>query len=67
MTLRDGAETVITQCLDVTEDEKVLVLNDGNDQELIDALLEVLDESGANHELLEYGEPENHGEEPPER
>lgn len=66
MTLRDGAETVITQCLDITEDEDVLVLNDGNDQELIDALLEVLDESGADYELLEYGEPENHGEEPPE-
>lgn len=66
MTLREGAETVVRQCLDVDEDEDVLVLNDGNDQELINVLLEVLRDSGAEYELLEYEEPENHGEEPPE-
>lgn len=66
MDLVKGAETVVNQCIGVKEDEEVLVLNDGNDQDLIDALLEVLDESKANYVLMEYEEPENHGEEPPE-
>lgn len=67
MSLRDGAETIVGQCLDISEDEKVVVVNDGNDQELIDALLEVLDERVENYQYIEYKEPENHGEEPPER
>ncbi|MBY6294015.1 aminopeptidase [Nanohaloarchaea archaeon H01] len=67
MSLREGAETVVEQCLDVCEDEEVLVLNDGNDRDLIDALLEVLEETGADFELMEYEEPDNHGEEPPEK
>lgn len=65
MELKEGAETVVEQCLEVSADEKVLVLNDGNDRDLIDALIEVLEESGAEYELKEYPEPENHGEEPP--
>lgn len=66
MSIREGAETVVKQCMDIQENEKVVVLNDGNDQNLIDALLEVLDETGADCRLIEYREPENHGEEPPE-
>lgn len=66
MSLREGAETVVNQCLDIKEKEEVLVLNDGNDQDLTYALLEVLDETGADYRLAEYPEPENHGEEPPE-
>jgi leucyl aminopeptidase (aminopeptidase T) len=66
MSLHTGAETIIEQCLKIQEDEKVLVLNDGNDQELIDSLLEVLEEKGTDHRLLVYEEPDNHGEEPPE-
>jgi leucyl aminopeptidase (aminopeptidase T) len=66
MPLREGAETVVNQCMDIEENEKVVVLNDGNDQDLIDALLEVLDQTGADYRLIEYEEPENHGEEPPE-
>lgn len=66
MSLRNGAETVVEQCLDIDKKEEVLVLNDGNDRELIDALLEVLEDIGAEHKLVEYPEPENHGEEPPQ-
>ncbi|MFB6204258.1 MAG: aminopeptidase [Candidatus Nanohaloarchaea archaeon] len=66
MSLRAGAETIVEQCLDVKPGEKVVVVNDGNDPELIDAVLEVLDETGCKHELMEYPEPENHGTEPPE-
>ena len=65
MSLRDGAETIVKQCLNIQSDEKVLVLNDGNDQDLIDSLLEVLEDEGLDYELMEYPEPDNHGEEPP--
>ena len=65
MSLTQGAETIINQCLDVQDDEKVLVLNDSNEQELMDALLDVLTDRDINHELIEFEEPENHGEEPP--
>lgn len=66
MSLRAGAETIIKQCLDVGRDEHVLVLNDSNDQELIDALLEVLEEEAGLALLKEYEEPDSHGVEPPE-
>ena len=42
MKLEDGAETIIDQCLKISDDEEVLVLNDSNDQELIDSLVEAL-------------------------
>ncbi len=64
--LTDGAETIVEQCLNIGKEEEVLVLNDGNDQDLIDALTGFLEEEGYNFELLEYEEPDNHGEEPPE-
>ncbi|MFB6115530.1 MAG: aminopeptidase [Candidatus Nanohalobium sp.] len=66
MSLRAGAETIVKQCLNVQKDEHVLVLNDSNDQDLIDALLEVLEEEAGLALLKEYEEPENHGDEPPE-
>ncbi len=65
MSLDEGSKTIIDQCLNVQEDEKVLVLNDSNDEELIESLIHVLDEKGLNHDLIEYEEPESHGEEPP--
>ncbi|PSG98619.1 MAG: leucyl aminopeptidase [Nanohaloarchaea archaeon SW_7_43_1] len=66
MSLKEGAETVVNQCMDIESGEEVLVLNDGNDQDLINSLLEVLDNVGADYRLMEYEEPENHGEEPPQ-
>ena len=65
MELKKGAETILNQCLKVTEDEKVLVLNDSNDEELIESLLDVLVDQGVEHELIEYEEPESSGSEPP--
>lgn len=65
MTLREGAETVIDDCLDVDEDEKVCLVNDGNDPDLIDALREVISETG-ELDYQEYPEPETKGTEPPE-
>lgn len=67
MSLRDGAETIINQCLNVKKDERVLVLNDGNDEDLINSLLEVLNDRGLENKLIEYEEPEKSGEEPPEK
>lgn len=65
MKLEKGAETIVDQCLNISEDEKVFVVNDGNDMDLIEALLDVLDRHVKNHEYREYPEPQNHGEEPP--
>ncbi len=64
--LLEGAETVVKQCLDISRDENVLILNDGNDQDLLDALMEKTQEVAALVAYKEYEEPENHGEEPPE-
>lgn len=65
MSLSDGAETISNQCLNIKEEEKVLVLNDGNDQDLIDSIIEILEEEGCSFELLEYPESERSGVEPP--
>lgn len=66
MSLREGAETIVNQCLKISEDERVVIVNDGNDQDLIDSLVEVVSEVTDDFELVEYEKPENHGEEPPE-
>lgn len=66
MSLREGAETIVKQCLDVGREEHVLVLNDSNDMDLIEALLDVLEEEAGLALFKEYDEPENHGDEPPE-
>ncbi|MEF8880560.1 MAG: aminopeptidase [Candidatus Nanohaloarchaea archaeon] len=66
MSLEDGASTVINQCMDVKPDETVLILNDGNDQDIIEALLDAARDKAAIVALKEYEEPENHGEEPPQ-
>ncbi|MFB6145947.1 MAG: aminopeptidase [Candidatus Nanohaloarchaea archaeon] len=67
MSLRKGAETVIRQCLNVQEDEEVVIVTDGIDQGIIDSLVNVSREQAADTELIEYPEPENHGQEPPQR
>lgn len=66
MSLREGAKTVVNQCLNVQPDEQVVVVNDGNDPNLIDALLTVLD-STAEYQYMEYEPPERQGGEPPDR
>lgn len=66
MSLLAGAETVVDECLDVQEDEYVVVVHDGNDLNIIDALLTTL-EGRAEYDYLEYEPPERHGGEPPER
>ena len=66
MRLEEGARTVTDQCLDVKPDETVLILNDSNDEDIIEALLEAAREKAAVVALKEYEEPENRGEEPPE-
>jgi len=67
MSLREGAETIVKQCLNVQRDEHVLVLNDSNDQAFIDALMEVLGEEAGLALYKEYEELESHGDEPPEK
>jgi len=66
MGLKEGARTIVEQCLNVSADESVLLLNDGNDKDLIEALKHILDEKGCEFHYIEYETPENHGEEPPE-
>ena len=51
----------------IQDDEHVIVVNDGNDQDLIDAVLEVVEDRAGSTEYMEYEEPENHGDEPPQR
>jgi leucyl aminopeptidase (aminopeptidase T) len=65
MSLRDGAETIIDQCLNVKTDEKVVLVNDGNDEDLIEVLKEVILER-AELEFHEYPQPDVQGAEPPE-
>jgi leucyl aminopeptidase (aminopeptidase T) len=66
MSLKSGAETIVDQCLKIHEDEKVVVINDGNDEEVINAILDYLDENGIENDLYEYEQPETSGTEPPE-
>lgn len=66
MSLKKGAETVILQCLDVSKDDKVVILDDGNDPEILKALTHFLNEQKTEFHIVDYEEPENHGEEPPE-
>ncbi|WEL19050.1 hypothetical protein [Candidatus Nanohalococcus occultus] len=63
--LEKGAETIVEQCLKIKEGEDVVVVNDGNDQELIDTLVQKISEVTDSYELIEYEEPSEHGEEPP--
>ena len=65
MSLRDGARTILDQCMSVQNDESVLIVNDGNDQDLINSLMEELEERSIEHELIDYEEPESSGVEPP--
>lgn len=66
MSLKAGAETIVHQCLNIEEDEHVVVVNDGNDPHLLNALLAVVENTADDHEFIEYEEPEHHGMEPPE-
>jgi leucyl aminopeptidase (aminopeptidase T) len=65
MKMRKGAEAVVKQCLNVQEGEKVVLVNDGNDPDIIEALKEVVSEEG-ELEYHEYQEPDTSGTEPPE-
>lgn len=65
MSLRDGAETIVRQCLSIGSEEHVVVVNDGNDPDLLDALLVTVQDATDSHEYIEYPEPEQHGAEPP--
>lgn len=67
MSLRAGAETIIDQCLKIQENEQVAVVNDDNDQDLVNAITDYLDEKKISYNIYEYEEPETSGTEPPER
>lgn len=64
--MEKGAETVLKQCLNVQNDESVLILNDSNDERIINALVDKAKEITSSVELLTFPEPDNHGEEPPQ-
>lgn len=66
MSMQKGAETVVDECLDIASDEKVVLVNDGNDTDLIFSLQKLLEKRVEKFEYYNYPEPENHGDEPPE-
>jgi len=66
MSLKKGAKTIVHQCMNITQDESVLILNDSNDEELLKALEKQVEKQSKTHKYLKYKEPSNHGEEPPE-
>lgn len=66
MTLEPGAETIVDQCLNIQGEEHVVVADDGNDPDLLDALLNVVEARSKSCDRLVYEEPEHHGMEPPE-
>jgi leucyl aminopeptidase (aminopeptidase T) len=65
MSLEKGAKTIVNQCLEISADEHVLVLNDGNDRALLTALIDAVDDAAGSSEFLTYEEPSSHGDEPP--
>ncbi|MFB6245885.1 MAG: aminopeptidase [Candidatus Nanohaloarchaea archaeon] len=67
MTLQEGAETIVKQCLQISTDETVVVPDDGNDPDIVQATVEAASKAGKSCERVKYDEPDEHGEEPPER
>lgn len=62
--LQQGAETIIHQCLNVQPNETVVLLDDGNDVDLIRVLKEEI-ENTAKLNFFEYPQPDTSGTEPP--
>jgi leucyl aminopeptidase (aminopeptidase T) len=63
-----GAETVVDQSLGIDPNETVLLLDDGNDRDLIDAIVNKLDNTLNGSERLDHTQiPKlsSHGQEPP--
>lgn len=65
--LQPGAETIVNQCLRVEHDEHVVIPDDGNDQDLVDAILASVADTAGAYDHITYDEPATHGEEPPDR
>lgn len=65
MSLRNGAEYIVKKYMDVQPDEFAVIVNDGNDSDLMQALIDVLQDVTENYAYVKYPEPENHGAEPP--
>lgn len=62
--LKQGAKTILDQCLKVKSNEEILLLNDGNDPDLINVLKEEI-EKRAKLKYVEYPQPDTSGTEPP--
>lgn len=67
MSLGEGARTVVEECLNISESERVVVLNDSTDSALIDALMDELESINSKNKLMEFDELDEHGQEPPKR
>lgn len=66
MSIEKGASRVVDQCLRIREGEDVVLLDDGNDPELLEALGNKVEETAGALTELFYEEPDHHGEEPPD-
>lgn len=60
-----GADKIINECLAVQPDESVLILSDGYRPGMVEAVVTAAEAITSSVELLEYPEPDTHGEEPP--
>lgn len=61
-----GAAKIIRECLAVQPGESVLVLSDGYRLDMVEEVVKAAEAITSQVELIEYPEPDTHGEEPPD-
>ncbi|WP_132057970.1 aminopeptidase [Halorussus amylolyticus] len=66
MSLRDAAETALTQCLDLDETESCCIVTDDKRQPIGEALYEVASQISGDTTIVRYPPGDSHGAEPPE-
>lgn len=63
---RSGAEKIVDDCLAVSAEDSVCVLNDGYEMHLTEVLVDVASRRAEEVSLVEYDRLPSHGAEPPE-
>lgn len=63
--LREGAETAVVQCMDVSEDDEVLIVTDEKRKDIAEAIREVSLEESDETVFMDIEETDQHGAEPP--
>ncbi len=60
MSLQTGAEMIVHDYMDVGSDELVLIMNDGNNEDLMHALIKAVSAVTENYAYIRYPEPAQH-------